>query len=61
MSTIQEAFEGWVNNSHMVNKSTEPGHVGDYTHPWTAGAWEAWKELHSRAVPQPVVTSPRKG
>lgn len=43
MSDQRKAFESWVNNPHMIDKSSDPYCLGDYTHPWTVGAWEAWK------------------
>jgi hypothetical protein len=45
---LRDEFEVWVNNSHMLNRRTEPGYTDEYEHPWTKGAWEAWKECHKR-------------
>lgn len=46
---LRDEFEAWVKNPHMLNRSTEPGYTDEYAHPWTVGAWEAWKECHERA------------
>lgn len=39
----RKAFEQWVKNPHMLSRRTDPGHVDEYEHPWTCGAWSAWK------------------
>lgn len=49
---LRAEFETWVRNPHMLKKSSDPGYQEDYEHPWTAGAWEAWKEAHERAKPE---------
>ena len=43
---MREEFEKWVNNPHMLNRYDEPLSSREYEHPWTRGAWEAWKYLH---------------
>jgi hypothetical protein len=47
MNEAREKFEAWVRNPYMLNRVTEPGYEHEYEHPWTAGAWAAWKELCS--------------
>ena len=46
---LRDTFEAWVDNPHMLDMRTEPGYTDEYEHPWTAGAWAAWKECHERA------------
>jgi len=48
---LRDDFEAWVKNPHMLNRKTEPGYTDEYEHPWTSGAWAAWKECHERAKP----------
>lgn len=46
---IRMAFEAWVKEVQGVAflfTLGEPGYANQYTHPWTAGAWEAWKQLY---------------
>lgn len=55
--TSEEAFEKWVTNPHMLQKSTHPKvwrgsaysiqewEENPYETPWTRGAWKAWKHL----------------
>jgi len=40
---LRDDFEAWVNNPHKLARRTEPGYTDEYEHPWTAGAWAAWK------------------
>lgn len=46
---LRDDFEAWVKNPHMLGRKTEPGYTDDYAHPWTDGAWSAWKMCHERA------------
>ena len=46
------SFEAWVKNPHMLNRRTEPGYADEYEHPWTSGAWAAWKECHANQLAQ---------
>ena len=55
LAKAREEFESWVNNPCMTDESDSPESWGGtkatvekwelspYEHPWTAGAWEAWK------------------
>ena len=54
LDRLRDDFEAWVNNPHKLARSTEPGYTDEYEHPWTAGAWAAWKECHERAKPAAV-------
>ncbi len=49
---IQEEFEAWVGNPYILEKKDSPKlwggddtlyHSNPYEHPWTVGAYEAWK------------------
>lgn len=52
------AFEAWVNDDFMTDKCENPAswfacsrkeedawQLAPYEHPWTVGAWEAWKKF----------------
>jgi hypothetical protein len=47
-------FEDWIANPFMLNKDNDPGSFGEYTHPYTKGAWDCYKHftLETRVVTQ---------
>ena len=47
----REAFEKWINNPLMLNRREEPGYYDQYEHPYTAGAWAAWKHKTKESAP----------
>ncbi len=48
---LRDEFEAWIGHTSMLSKKEEPGYTDDYIHPWTQGAWAAWKECHERMKP----------
>lgn len=58
--TEREKFEAWVKNPHMLDKSTSPDDCGQYTHPWTIGAWKGWQAAIANQW-QPIETAPKDG
>jgi hypothetical protein len=68
MSGDRAQFEAWINNPHMLDHRRHPATWGapaedcqrheanPYSHPYTKGAWEAWKAraLLAEAQPEPV-------
>jgi hypothetical protein len=54
----RKAFEAWVDNPHLTNRSNDPGTLSFYTNPWTAGAWRAWQEasrMERQRLAEPIL------
>jgi hypothetical protein len=56
---VRKEFEAWVGNEFMTDLSERPDswcrcskkeidewELAPYDHPWTNGAWEAWKKFN---------------
>lgn len=41
----KKEFEDFVDNPYMLSTRNEPGFYNDYSHPWTCGAFEAYKKF----------------
>ena len=57
---LRDDFEAWVNNPHKLARRTEPGYTDEYEHPWTAGAWAAWRRLMYRQDERGTYCCPAK-
>lgn len=49
VAELRDDFEAWVGNPHMLDRKTAPGYADEYEHPWTSGAWAAWKKCYERS------------